>query len=82
VSAFDATASIAAGRSPEAVIVDLRQRLHRVITRAPENVSEVEALDGLVEGLPVEVALGPHGAIHVVIRTATGRFAIVEIPDH
>jgi hypothetical protein len=82
VSAFDATASVEAGRSPaQAVIVDSRQRLHRVITRAPEIVPEVEALDWSVEGLPVDVAVGPHGAIHVVIRTATGRFAIVDVPN-
>jgi hypothetical protein len=52
-----------------------------VITRAPEIVPEVEALDWSVEGLPVDVAVGPHGAIHVVIRTATGRFAIVDVPN-
>jgi hypothetical protein len=82
VTAFDVVAPTDAKRSTaQAVIVDTTHRLHRVTAPTQGAVPQVEAVDWSAEARPVDVALGPYGQIYVVVRTATGQFAIVEVPD-
>ena len=82
VSAFDVAAPSDGERSTApAVIVDTRHRLHRVTARTQDASARVEAMAWSAEARAVDVAVGPSGSIHVVVRTPTGKFAIVEVPD-
>ena len=67
-----------AGR--QGVLIDTTHRLHRVLRGDLESVAQVEAMPWSADGLPLDVAIGPHGSIFLVARTATGAFAVVEVP--
>jgi hypothetical protein len=82
VSAFDVPASADGDRSTgAAVIVDATHRLHRVTAPSQDAVARIEEMAWSAELRPVDVAVGPHGSIYVVIRSATGQYAIVERSD-
>jgi hypothetical protein len=82
VFAFDVTVPNVANRASAApVIIDTTRRLHRVTTRERESVARLEAMDWSADGVPVDVAVGQHGSIHVVIRTAAGAFAVIQVTD-
>jgi hypothetical protein len=68
-----------AGR--QGVLIDTTQRLHRVLRFDLESVPQVEAMTWSANGLPLDVAIGPHGSIFLVVRMATGAFAVVEVTD-
>jgi hypothetical protein len=78
VSAVDVTASGNEQISP-AFVVDTSHRLYRVTRRADDAVAQVEPMSWPADTLPVDVAIGPHGSIHVVVKTASGAFAIVAV---
>jgi hypothetical protein len=82
VSAFDVAAStnLDDANAP-AVIVDSTHRLHHVTIGAREAIAQVETMAWSADARPIDIAIGPYGSIHVVVRTATGSFAIVEVPD-
>jgi glucose/arabinose dehydrogenase len=78
VSAVDITASGNDPASP-AFVVDTAHRLYQVTRRADDAVAQVELMSWPADTLPVDVAIGPHGSIHVVVKTANGAFAIVAV---
>ena len=82
VFAFDVTVPNGAHpSSAPSVIVDTTRRLHRVTMRERAFGARLEAMDWSADGVPVDVAVGQNGSIHVVIRTATGAFAVIQVID-
>jgi hypothetical protein len=82
VVAFDvAPPSVMAASPSQAVVVASPQRLYRLASQDHESAAHVEAVawSGSADAVPVDVAVGPHCALHVVVRTPTGRFAIVRM---
>jgi hypothetical protein len=80
VSAFDvAVSGVAPHSTSRGVVLDTMQRLHRVTTGDAGVSSQVEAMAWSADDRPVDIALGAHGSVHVVVRTPTGSFAIVEM---
>jgi Fibronectin type III domain/Glucose / Sorbosone dehydrogenase len=82
VAAFDVTApSLSDPSGSPAVILDATRRLHRIRARVQDAAREVEAMAWSTDAVPVEVAVGPQGRIHVVVRTSAGSFAVVALTD-
>jgi hypothetical protein len=82
VAAFDViSGGFAQSLASHAVIVDTKHRLHRVRTRDQESGPRVEALRWTAHGVPVDVTVGPLGSMHVVVETAPGAFAVVEVTE-
>jgi hypothetical protein len=78
VSAVEVTASGNDLMSP-AFVVDTAHRLYRVTRRADDAVAQVEPMPWPADTLPVDVAIGPQGSMHVVVKTANDAFAIVAV---
>jgi glucose/arabinose dehydrogenase len=62
-----------------AVFIDADHTLHRMTMRGREVVTPFQAIRWFRDEKPVDVAVGPGGAVFVVVETDAGSFAVVQL---